>query len=290
MRRRKRYEEPDNRDRWLLSYADFITLLFAFFVVMYSVSSVNEGKYRVLSNTLVGAFQPKAEKINPIQIGDVAMSLRPSDSVVYNQEESQSAAVVEPIIESIEQESAELTPFDTQGATELDTELDKDNLSPIAADISDAMSDYIDQNLIEVTQTKHWIEVEIKSKMLFGSGTARISYKALKVMRSIAAILKPLPNVINVEGHTDNIPIKNAMFPSNWELSASRAASVVHIFSRLGIDPVRLAAIGYAEHRPVADNAQADGRQKNRRVSLLIMKGKSQKAGRKVVEPAEVKL
>jgi len=285
MRRKKRYEETVNRDRWLVSYADFITLLFAFFVVMYSISSVNEGKYRVLSNTLVGAFKPKAEKINPIQVGDVATSLKSSDPGPYNQENSQTA-VIAPLITAPDLEAIKPDASETQDTAEIDGM----DLSSVAADIQESMADYIDQDLVEVTQTKHWIEVEIKSKMLFGSGTARISYKALKVMRSIAAILKPLPNAINVEGHTDNIPIKNAMFPSNWELSASRAASVVHIFSRLGIDPERLAAIGYAEHRPVADNTTADGRQKNRRVSLLIMTGKEQKAGRKVVEPAEVKL
>jgi len=285
MRRRKRHEEPVNHERWLVSYADFITLLFAFFVVMYSVSSVNEGKYRVLSDTLVGAFQPRVDKITPIQIDDVATSLKPPEPDSYQQDN----------LQSVKSESlvdlAQLEPVQPMASDKQDeAEPNQDDLPSIAADLKSSMSDYIDQNLIEVTQTKHWIEVEIKSKMLFASGTARISYKALKVMRSIAAILKPLSNVINVEGHTDNIPIKNAMFASNWELSASRAASVVHIFTRLGIDPERLAAIGYAEYRPVADNTTADGRQKNRRVSLLIMAGKTQKAGRKVVEAAEVQL
>ncbi len=278
MRRRKRHEDPANHERWLVSYADFITLLFAFFVVMYSISSVNEGKYRVLSNTLVGAFKPSADEMNPIQIGDVATSLRPSDPGAYNQEDSQPAHL-EPLIDAVSPETSD----------QLDeVEPNQADLSSITADLKDSMSSYIGQGLIEVTQTKHWIEVEIKSKMLFASGTARISHKALNVMRAIAAILKPLPNVINVEGHTDNIPIKNAAFPSNWELSASRAASVVHIFTRLGIDPERLAAIGYAEHRPIADNTTAAGRQKNRRVSLLIMAGKNEQAGRKVVEAAEV--
>jgi len=285
MRRKRRYEEKVNHDRWLVSYADFITLLFAFFVVMYSISSVNEGKYRVLSNTLVGAFKPKTEKINPIQVGDVATSLKSSEPGPYNQENSQ-AAVIAPLIEAPALEEVNQDAPEVQTATEKNER----DLSTLATDIQEVMSDYIDQDLVEVTQTKHWIEVEIKSQMLFGSGTARISYKALKVIRSIAAILKPLPNAVNVEGHTDNIPIKNAMFPSNWELSASRAASVVHIFSRLGIDPDRLAAIGYAEHRPVADNATAEGRQKNRRVSLLIMTDKKQKAGRRAVMPAEAKL
>jgi len=285
MRRKKRHEEPVNHERWLVSYADFITLLFAFFVVMYSVSSVNEGKYRVLSDTLAGAFQPRADRINPIQLDDVATGLKPPEPNPSQQDSSQPAKS-EPPVDLIQLEPVQPTAADKQGVAEPSQE----NLPSIAADLKRSMSDYIDQDLIEVTQTKHWIEVEIKSKMLFASGTARISYKALKVMRSIAAILKPLSNVINVEGHTDNIPIKNAMFASNWELSASRAASVVHIFTRLGIDPKRLAAIGYAEYRPLADNATANGRQKNRRVSLLIMAGKTQKAGRKVVEAAEVQL
>ncbi len=285
MRRRKRHEEPVNHERWLVSYADFITLLFAFFVVMYSISSVNEGKYRVLSNTLVGAFKTSADEMNPIQIGDVATSLRPSEPGAYNQDDSQPANL-ESLIDSVQLEP--VPPAISDRGDE--AEPNQDDLSAIAADLKGSMSNYIEQDLIEVTQTKHWIEVEIKSKMLFASGTARISHQALKVMRTIAAILKPLPNVINVEGHTDNVPIKNAMFPSNWELSASRAASVVHIFARLGIDPERLAAIGYAEYRPIADNTTAAGRQKNRRVSLLIMAGKRERAGRKIVEAAEVPL
>ncbi len=278
MRRRRRHEEPANHERWLVSYADFITLLFAFFVVMYSISSVNEGKYRVLSSTLIGAFKPGAAEMNPIQLGDMPTRLEPSPPGAFHQESAQ-LPDPETLIDPMPLEPVPESPSDDQAA-----------LSSIAADLSEAVSSYIDRDLIEVTQSQHWIEVEIKSKMLFASGTARISHEALKVMRTIAAILKPLPNVINVEGHTDNVPIRNAMFPSNWELSASRAASVVHIFTRLGIDPRRLAAIGYAEYRPIADNATAAGRQKNRRVSLLIMAGKEEQAGRRVVEAAEIPL
>lgn len=286
MRRRRRQEEPANHERWLVSYADFITLLFAFFVVMYSISSVNEGKYRVLSNTLAGAFAPGADEMKPIQIGDVETGLMPSEPGPYYQSDIEPANI-EPTIDPAQLEEA-APPTDSDAQDEIG--LTQESLSTIATDLKGSMANYIEQDLIEVTQTEHWIEVEIKSKMLFDSGTARISHKALKVMRAIAVILKPLPNVINVEGHTDNIPIKNAMFPSNWELSASRAASVVHIFARLGITPERLAAIGYAQHRPIADNATAAGRQKNRRVSLLIMAGKTQKAGRKIIEAAEVTL
>jgi chemotaxis protein MotB len=111
----------------------------------------------------------------------------------------------------------------------------------------------------------------MKSKMLFESGSARLSRDALTVLRNVADILKPLPNQILVEGHTDNVPIRTIAFPSNWELSAARAASVVHLFTRQGVDSSRLAAIGYGEFRPVGDNETEEGRQKNRRVALIMM-------------------
>ena len=106
------------------------------------------------------------------------------------------------------------------------------------------------------------------------------------VLRELGTVLRLNPRYdVLVEGHTDDVPIRSAQFPSNWELSASRAASVVHIFTRLGIDPERLAAIGYAENRPISDNTTADGRQKNRRVSLLIMADNRQRGSRNAMAP-----
>jgi chemotaxis protein MotB len=107
--------------------------------------------------------------------------------------------------------------------------------------------------------------------MLFESGSARLSREALKALRNVILIVKPLPNMINVEGHTDNVPISTISFPSNWELSAARAASVVHYFAKLGVASERMAAIGYGEFRPLSSNATAEGRKNNRRVNLLIM-------------------
>jgi len=110
----------------------------------------------------------------------------------------------------------------------------------------------------------------MKSKMLFASGSARLSRTAIKMLRDVSGILKPLPNSIIVEGHTDNVPIKTILFPSNWELSSVRAASVVHLLGRFGIDPKKMAAIGYGEHKPTASNNNEEGKQKNRRVALVI--------------------
>jgi chemotaxis protein MotB len=107
--------------------------------------------------------------------------------------------------------------------------------------------------------------------LLFLSGEAELSPRALPVLKKIAEVLKPLPNAINIEGHTDNIPIDTVEFPSNWDLSSARASSVVQEFVKVGINPVRLSAIGYGEFHPVGDNKLAEGRFKNRRVVLVLM-------------------
>ncbi|MFC1684913.1 flagellar motor protein MotD [Pseudomonadota bacterium] len=272
MRRKKREEEHENHERWLVSYADFITLLFAFFVVMYAISSVNEGKYRVLSNTMVDAFQQgKQGSADPIQIGEAPRSPLPTTEDPFTGSMASSLVMQEGEYQQAQQEplSGEeeaVVEEEAEGEAE-----DEFPLEPIAESIKESLSPFIEKGLAEVTSNPYWIEVEIKSKMLFTSGSARLAPEALTALRDIASILKSLPNVVHVEGHTDNIPIKTISFPSNWELSAARAASVVHLFTRLGMDPKRLAAIGYGEHRPLSSNEEEVGRQKNRRVSLVIM-------------------
>ena len=146
----------------------------------------------------------------------------------------------------------------------------KQNLDVTEANLKSTLALFIADDLVSVTQTERGIEVEMKSKMLFTTGSARLSRTAIKLLRDVAGILKPLPNQIFVEGHTDNVPIRTILFPSNWELSAARAASVVHLLGRFKVNPDRMAAIGYGEHRPTASNASDSGRQKNRRVALII--------------------
>jgi chemotaxis protein MotB len=135
------------------------------------------------------------------------------------------------------------------------------------------MSELVDEGLIEVRRDKRWIEVEIKSSILFSSGSADLSTQSQPVLRKLAEKLQSLDNIVHVEGFTDNVPINNFEFLSNWELSAARAASVVHLFTRLGVEPERMAAIGYGEFRPVDSNDSPEGRAKNRRVVLVIMSG-----------------
>jgi len=156
---------------------------------------------------------------------------------------------------------------------ETDTEELDEAAQQLADSIEDAMADLVDAGLIDVRRDKRWIEVEIKSSILFKSGSAELSAQSVPVLSKLADKIKPLDNVIHVEGFTDNVPINNFEYVSNWELSASRAASVVHLFTRLGIDPQRMAAIGYGEFRPIASNTTPAGRATNRRVVLVIMSG-----------------
>ena len=141
----------------------------------------------------------------------------------------------------------------------------------LAATIEDMLSDYVDQELVEVSFSEDRVQVNMKDKMLFGSGSAQLSSAAVKALRDISRVLATVPNSVMVEGNTDNRPISTREFPSNWELSAARAASVVHLLTRFDIDPSRLSAIGYGEHRPVAGNDSDEGRAKNRRVTLVIL-------------------
>lgn len=113
----------------------------------------------------------------------------------------------------------------------------------------------------------------MRSEMLFKSGSASLSRAAFSVLKDVAALVKSVPNKINVEGHTDNVPISTLTFPSNWELSAARAASVVHVLAKLGIESPRMAATGYGEFQPIEENDTEEGRQSNRRVALVIMAG-----------------
>ncbi len=253
MARRKKQEEHENHERWLVSYADFITLLFAFFVVMYSISAVNEGKYRVLSDSISAAFDPTRDGL-PIKLSS---PLRPP--VV---ERDMLTNRVSPASPENQYPNVDTGPQPTRE--------DRLNLSRISSQIKRSLAPLIDQDLIRVINNDLWVEIEIKSSILFKSGSARLSRQARTVLKKIARILAKFPNHIQVEGFTDNIPIRTPTYPSNWELSAARAASVVHLFTQSGIPPKHLSAIGYAEFKPIASNKTAEGRQKNRRINIIV--------------------
>jgi chemotaxis protein MotB len=137
--------------------------------------------------------------------------------------------------------------------------------------VQDAMQALIDAKLVTVRRESMWLEIEINADILFPSGAGDFSAQAAPVLDKLAEVLKPFPNPIRVEGHTDDRPIKTASFPSNWELSAARAASVVHEFTKAGIDPLRLEIVGFGEFHPRQSNGTVEGRNANRRVAILVL-------------------
>lgn len=243
MARRRMPEEHENHERWLVSYADFITLLFAFFVVMYSISSINEGKYKILSQALVGVFNDAERSMKPIPIGEQRpLSVKPAEPLVKDSEE---------IDAGIGQSAS-------------------DALQSIANDVRDAFGDLIKSDQMTVRGNELWIEIELNSSLLFGSGDAMPSDQAFNIIEKVAGIVKRFDNPIHVEGFTDDQPISTAQYPTNWELSSARSASIVRMLAMDGVNPARLASVGYGEFQPIASNATTAGRAKNRRVVLVI--------------------
>jgi len=218
-------------------------------VVMYAISSVNEGKYRVLSDTLVAAFKIPPKSNEPIQMG------KP-----LNETSQQQKAIGVPKPIRVEQPKVESQ---------------EKKMARIADKVRASLKTLMDKNLIKVRHNQLWVEIEINASVLYSSASAELEIEAYSPLKKLAVVLKTLPNHIDVEGHTDNLPINNIIYPSNWELSASRAASVVHLFAKQGISPNRLAAIGFGQFRPIASNNSLTGRRKNRRVKVVILADKN---------------
>ncbi|THF64195.1 flagellar motor protein MotD [Pseudothauera rhizosphaerae] len=250
-RRRRGEEEHDNHERWMVSYADFITLLFAFFVVMYSLSSINEGKYRILSDSLMQAFRSGALLEGSKHITEPAVI---------------SGSMLPPIVrrspERVETEA------DTAAAVRL-REMAR-RMNSMADEIRRVLGPLTRNGQVTVTEGAFGIRVEINASVLFAPAEATLGSEAVAALQAVARVLAPATFPVTVEGHTDNLPINNFRFPSNWELSAVRASSVVRLFVEAGVDPDRLTAAGYADQRPVAPNGDEQGRARNRRVTILI--------------------
>ncbi len=251
MPRREVIEEDEHLERWLISYADFITLLMAFFVVMYSISAVNQGKYKILSATLSEAFRTPTFNLQPVQQGE---------QVRTDEEQGNPDFIV---------------PLDAVSGAEQDegskgSEGPAEQLQVLKTQLVELFQDMISKDLISVTGDELWVEIEMKSSLLFGSGSAELSADAEVILEQLGQILRDQPNPMHVEGFTDNRPINTEAYPTNWELSTARSAAIVRLLSEVGVAPERLAAVGYAEFQPVADNETADGRQQNRRVVVVV--------------------
>ncbi len=271
MARKRKHEEHSSHEAWAIPYGDLITLLLAFFVVMYAISSVNEGKYRVLSDSLVAAFRGTPRAMEPIQVGEKTQGVGAEGETFQDEAlEGQPRALVPPMTLG----NTGLVKDEGHGRPEQITRKAAEAaraLAKVADQLESAMGDLIKDDMVVVRRNDFWIEVEIRTDILFPSASAQLSPTANDVIQRLAKTLAPFKNLIRVEGYTDNRPIKTLAFYSNWELSAARAASVVRVLANGGVDPARLAVIGYGETRPRAGNDTAEGRDKNRRVVMVIL-------------------
>lgn len=230
----------DNHERWLVSYADFITLLFAFFVVMYALSSVNESKYRALKGSLVDAFGTQgggASELSGVAPGPAEVVLRPQPRAPESGSSRQQ----------------------------------REQMRGMALDIMKALEPLVSDGQVKVTQSNRGVSVEISASLLFAPGQAVLRPESMRALQPLAQILAPVEAAIQVEGYTDDQPISTPQFPSNWELSAARAASVVRQIAGAGVAETRLMVVGYGSNRAVTLNDSPQGRARNRRVTLMIL-------------------
>ncbi|MBA2658223.1 MAG: flagellar motor protein MotD [Nitrosospira sp.] len=255
MRRKPRHrpEEQINHERWLVSYADFITLLLAVFAVMYAISQVNEGKYRALSASLISAIAKEPERRDAEIVVAEPVYLPIAPALILSEDPAARKAA-------------------RLGEAQLRLQ---QKMQIIARDIMAAFAPLVKDGQVHVTQSERGVRVEINASALFPLGEATLQKDSIKLLSAVGQVLKNVDHAIQVEGHADDMPIITPKFPSNWELSAVRASTVVRLLIDNGVLATRLTALGYGENRPVESNDSEQGRARNRRVTLMILSGLS---------------
>lgn len=254
-RRKRRLKTATvNHERWVVSYADFITLLFAFFVVMYAISQVNQSKYRVLSEALSETF--KAEAYVADQPERIELGEPPKPSLIEPTEPTEQASGGDDI-------APDGNPADEPAA---------DRFKTLGQEFKQLLKEQMDGEIVGLRGNEEWLEVDVKEGRLFNPASAELSNRGIVIFGRIAQLLKDDKFPVRVEGFTDNQPVTGSRFNSNWELSAARASAIVELFIEEGVKPFRLAAVGYGEYNAIASNATEQGRERNRRVVLMISK------------------
>jgi len=249
---KKAPEKAPNHERWLVSYADFITLLFAVFVVLYAMGQTDKKKTEEVIASLqssfglatIGATAPKMNVI-PSKPISIMPSLKPELSI---------------------------TPAGRTGRGQARTRAEEKDFRQIKSSIEAYLVKQGAQNKVSLNITRRGLIVSLKEAGFFDSGQSQIKPEAYELINTISEVMTQYNNPLRVEGHTDNVPISSAQFPSNWELSTARATNgLKYLIKHFEVDPDKISATGYAEFRPIADNASPDGRAKNRRVDLVML-------------------
>lgn len=256
-RRNKRgaSESDSKMDRWMVSYADFVTLLMVFFILMYALSKVDVARYNAIAESLSVVLTGRSlENLEPI-----------THSIAPNITDTQLQDLLGPDLigaSQLEEVQKQIEEFVSQDQWE--------DLDVTMAQSSSKLEDFI-----TIIVQERGLVISVKDTFLFPSGSDELNPQARVIIERLGKGLLTIPNDIRVEGHTDDLTINTARFPSNWELSMLRAGNVLHVLQKdVGIDPDRLSVTGYGEYRPLVPNSDADGRAKNRRVDIVILKQK----------------
>lgn len=246
-RRRRHEDRHENLERWIISYADFMTLLFATFVMLYAISSVNTSKYRILQQVFAEAFLGKMVHEDS--------GLAPKQGGVFDH-------LPAPV---------PVPPRNISPQLQNQIEQRIQQLSRIYERLSSQFQGLIQKDLVHVTRQPNGVVIDINATLLFTSGSAALTPQALTILDQVGKALVDVPYIVQVNGFTDNAPIHNGQFDSNWDLSATRAISVVKRFVADGIAPDRLVGAGYSEYHPVAPNDSPTNMARNRRVSIVVI-------------------
>ncbi|MEK4345558.1 flagellar motor protein MotB [Paenibacillus sp. FSL P4-0184] len=267
-RRKRRVETRESRDRWMITYADLITLLLIFFVILYAMSSLDTDKYNIVTGSLSETFKSGSTVLeggNGILDAGKSTENKP-ESTDGN---GNAAATARP-----NDGSAEQTENETPSARELAFREQEAKL----AELMGVITNYVEENnlgeQIFVADKPQGIEITLSDRFLFAIGKADLKSPALPALQQLSGLFSDIGAKISIEGHTDNTPVSSAShYNDNWELSGARALSVLRFFlDREGLNPDNFQYAGYADTQPTADNTSAAGQQKNRRVEIIVLR------------------
>jgi chemotaxis protein MotB len=257
MSRRKK-AHGGNHERWLVSYADFITLLFAFFVVMFASSQVDQRKVGKLAMAIQVAFQ----QMGVFSASNTKVPLNSSEPMPFSDTQAIENAIRTSAI-------GRVTP---ENSGPLDATPGIPNLAQLRSELEGALLPELQRQEVAIDVHGGELVISLKEIGFFDSGSAALRPGALSTLTRIASVLADRPYLLRIEGHTDSVPIHTARFASNWELSTARATEIIALLiSRYGFAPVRLSAGGYAEFHPIASNDTSEGRALNRRVDIVVV-------------------
>ena len=256
--------ENSHTERWLVSYADYMTLMFALFVVLYSMAITKENEFEVLSNSLENVFIKSALKSS-----EQGSGVKGEGLLIENSLETEFNLYGNAITN--EDRGPELL----DGFGDLVNLQQKRLGSPLESlnqNLQAALFDHIEAGEAKLELDDDWLTIELSSGLLFGSGSAVSTNEAKKVVSDVYGIIKNVDNYIRIRGFTDNLPINNELFNSNWQLSVARATQMLLELESLGVNPAQMAVEGYGEYAPFASNDTPEGRAENRKVVIALSK------------------